>query len=117
MTYQWTQTRTGSPIVELRRYTLHPGRRDELISLFEEALIEPQEAAGARVLGTFRVEGAEQSFLWLRGYADMRTRKAALESFYGGPVWRAHRDAANATMIDSSDVHLLRAIAPARACR
>ena len=113
MNYQWTQTRTGCPIVELRHYTLHPGRRDELISLFERAFIEPQEAAGARVLGTFRVEGAERSFLWLRGFPDMRTRRTALEGFYGGPVWRAHRDAANATMIDSDDVHLLRAIAPA----
>ena len=39
-------------------------------------------------------------------------RKAALEAFYDGPTWQAHRDAANATMIDSDDVHLLRAIAP-----
>ena len=113
MNYQWTETGTHAPIVELRRYTLHPGRRDELISLFEQEFVEPQEALGARVLGTFRVEGAEQSFVWLRGFADMRARKAALEGFYGGDVWRAHRDAANATMIDSDDVHLLRAIAPA----
>ena len=113
MNYQWIETRTGSPIVELRHCTLHPGRRDELIGLFEQELIEPQEAAGARVLGSFRVEGAGQSFLWLRGFPDMRARKAALEGFYCGPVWRAHRDAANATMVDGDDVHLLRAITPA----
>ena len=29
---------TYSPIVELRMYTLHPGRRDELIRLFEREL-------------------------------------------------------------------------------
>lgn len=113
MNYQWTATRTGSPIVELRHYTLHPGRRDELIDLFEREFVEPQEAAGAHVLGTFRVLGEPQSFVWLRGFADMPARRAALESFYGGEIWRAHRDAANATMIDSDDVHLLRAIAPA----
>ena len=113
MNYQWIETGTASPIVELRRYTLHPGRRDELISLFEREFVEPQEALGARVLGSFRVEGAVQSFVWLRGFADMQARRAALEGFYGGDVWRAHRDAANATMIDSDDVHLLRAIAPA----
>ena len=41
-------------IVELRRYTLHPGRRDDLIELFERELIEPQEYAGMRAIGQFR---------------------------------------------------------------
>ena len=30
------------PLVEFRQYTLHPGRRDDLIGLFERELIEPQ---------------------------------------------------------------------------
>jgi hypothetical protein len=38
----------------------------------------------------------------------MAARAEALAAFYGGPVWREHRDAANATMIDSDDVLLLR---------
>ncbi len=33
--------------------------------------------------------------------------------FYGGPVWKAHREAANATMIDSDNVLLLRPASPA----
>src|SRR5262249_43733820 len=33
-------------VVELRQYTLHPGRRDELVSLFERELVHGQEAAG-----------------------------------------------------------------------
>jgi hypothetical protein len=33
-----------------------------------------------------------------------------LRAFYGGPVWAAHRDAANATMIDSDNVFLLRPV-------
>ncbi len=40
-------------VLELRDYKLHPGRRDELIALFERELIEPQEAAGLRVIGSF----------------------------------------------------------------
>src|SRR5439155_5864394 len=39
-------------------------------------------------------------------------RARQLQEFYGGPVWKDHRDAANATMIDSDNVLLLR---PARA--
>jgi hypothetical protein len=35
-----------------------------------------------------------------------------LTSFYGGSVWKAHRDEANATMIDSDNVLLLRLADP-----
>ncbi len=112
MTYQWLNGETDTPIVELRRYRLHPGKREALIDLFEREFVAPQEAVGARVLGTFRDTERSDSFVWLRGFAGMSQRKAALEAFYGGPVWAQHRDEANATMIDSDDVHLLRAINP-----
>jgi quinol monooxygenase YgiN len=97
-----------SPLVELRRYTLHPGRRDALIDLFDREFVETQEAVGMRVIGQFRDLDDPDRFVWLRGFADMATRRAGLEAFYGGPVWQAHRDAANATMVDSDDVFLLR---------
>jgi NIPSNAP len=95
-------------VVELRQYTLHPGRRDELITLFEREFIEPQEALGMHVIGQFRDLDKPDRFVWLRGFRDMASRAAALAAFYGGPVWQAHRNAANATMIDSDNVLLLR---------
>lgn len=99
---------TESPIVELRRYTLHPGQRDTLIELFDREFVETQEAVGMRVIGQFRDLDDANRFLWLRGFASMAGRATGLEAFYGGPVWQAHRDAANATMVDSDDVFLLR---------
>jgi len=102
--------RDTSAVIELRQYTLHPGRRDELIELFEREFIEPQEAAGMRVIGTFRQQGKPDRFVWLRGFRDMSSRATALQSFYGGPVWKANRTAANATMIDSDNVLLLRPV-------
>jgi hypothetical protein len=98
------------PIVELRRYTLHPGRRDVLIDLFDREFVETQEATGAAVIGQFRDLDDPDRFVWLRGFADMPSRAEALGRFYGGPVWKAHRDEANATMIDSDDVLLLRPV-------
>lgn len=98
----------GIGVVELRRYTLHPGGRERLIELFERELIEPQEDVGLEVLGHFRDSDAPDAFVWLRGFADMVARRRGLEAFYGGPVWARHADEANATMIDSDDVLLLR---------
>jgi hypothetical protein len=95
-------------VLELRQYTLHPGRRDELIALFEREFVESQEDLGIRILGSFRDLDDPDRFVWLRGFADMDARPAALSSFYFGPVWQAHRDKANATMVDSDNVLLLR---------
>jgi hypothetical protein len=98
---------TDRGVVELRRYTLHPGRRDELIELFERELVHTQVDAGIDVIGQFRDLDHPDTFTWLRGFPDMEARRRSLAEFYGGPVWARHRDAANATMVDSDDVLLL----------
>ncbi|MFF2074748.1 NIPSNAP family protein [Kitasatospora sp. NPDC058162] len=95
-------------IVELRQYTLHPGARETLIELFEREFVTGQEAVGITLGGRFRDLDDPHRFVWLRAFPDMAARRRALEAFYGGPVWRAHRDVANATMVDSDDVLLLR---------
>jgi len=100
------------PIVELRQYTLHPGQRDVLIDLFDREFIESQEAFGMKVIGQFRDLINPNRFVWLRGFRDMPSRAEALKDFYGGPVWKTHRDAANATMIDSDNVLLLHTATP-----
>lgn len=102
---------TCCPVVELRQYAMKPGRRDDLIALFDARFVESQEQHGMRIVGQFRQTGQPDRFVWLRGFADMAARRAALEGFYGGPVWSAHRAAANDTMEDVSNVLLLR---PAR---
>jgi NIPSNAP len=101
-------SRLCCPVVELRQYTLHPGKRDVLIDLFDREFIEPQEALGIKVIGQFRDLDRSDRFVWLRGFHDMTSRAKALTDFYSGPVWKAHREAANATMIDSDNVLLLR---------
>lgn len=95
------------PILELRQYTLHPGSRDTLIELFEADLVHPQERCGMEIVGTFRDLDDSQRFVWIRAFAGMESRARALGDFYGGPVWRRHRDRANATMLDSDNVLLL----------
>jgi quinol monooxygenase YgiN len=96
------------PIVELRQYTLHPGQRDVLIDLFDREFIESQEALGMRVIGQFRDLDDPNRFVWLRGFHDMPIRAQALAAFYDGPVWKMYRELANSTMVDSSNVLLLR---------
>jgi hypothetical protein len=115
-TMDFTKVKTPEPVccpvVELRQYTLKPGARDTLIELFEREFIESQEQVGMRIIGTFRDLENPDRFVWLRGFQDMESRADQLAQFYGGPIWKAHREAANATMIDSDNVLLLRSALP-----
>ena len=95
-------------VYELRQYTLRPGVRDAFVALFDAELVESQEDAGMLILGQFTDLDRPDVFVWIRGFSDMTCRRAALETFYGGPVWAAHRMIANAMMLDSNDVLLLK---------
>jgi quinol monooxygenase YgiN len=107
------QSTTAQAVIELRQYRMKPGRRDDLIDLFEREFIESQEALGMSLLGQFRDLDAPGHFVWMRGFESMAARKAALEGFYGGPVWQAHREAANAALADNDDVLLLKPLVTA----
>ena len=79
------------PVLELRQYTLHPGKRDALIGLFDREFVETQEAVGMAVVGQFCDLDDPDRFVWFRGFQDMPRRAEALSSFYGGPVWKANQ--------------------------
>lgn len=98
----------AAPVVELREYTLHSGGREKLIEVFDRHLVEPQEEAGMTVIGQFRDPDRPDRFVWLRGFESMEARRQALADFYGGPVWAAHKEEANATMIAFDNVLLLK---------
>jgi hypothetical protein len=84
-------------IFELRRYRLRERARESLIDLFDRDFVETQEA-----------EDDSDAFVWVRSFANMEARTRSLSAFYTGSVWKAHGDVANATMVNSDNVLLLR---------
>jgi quinol monooxygenase YgiN len=97
------------PILELRQYTLVPGQRETLVRLFEKNFIESQEECGMTVVGQFQDRNDPDRFVWIRGFANMEAREKALTQFYfKSAAWQKYRMEANATMIDVSNVLLLR---------
>jgi hypothetical protein len=99
-------------VIELRQYTLHGGQRDTLIDLFEADFLEPLNASGMHVIGTFRDLDDPDRFVWMRGFPGMAARPQALSTFYDGALWKSKRNAANATILDSDNVLLLKPAAP-----
>jgi hypothetical protein len=109
-TESWTFE--SAPVVELRQYALKPGAAGALVEVFEAHFVEGQEAAGMRIGGLFHDRDDPDKFVWMRGFPSMEGRRDALTAFYGGPVWKAQGPAANATMVDTADVLLLRPTHP-----
>lgn len=91
---------------------LHPNSRDTLVRVFDEHFVEGQERYGMRIVGQFRDLADPNRFVWIRGFSDMEARKQALEGFYTGPVWQEHAPLANTTMIDHTNVLLLKPARP-----
>lgn len=106
---------TAFNVVELRRYQMRPGRLDDLVTIFERDFIEGQEVCGMVPIGHYRDLDDADQYVWFRGFADMESRRNALEAFYiRSEAWLQNRDAANATMVDSDNVLLLRPATPER---
>jgi quinol monooxygenase YgiN len=99
-------------VLELRQYKIVPGRRDEMIAVFERWFVESQEAEGMRLVGQFRDLDDPNRFTWIRSFPDMAVREQALNAFYFGPVWQAHRDEANPLLLDNDNVLLLKPLKP-----
>lgn len=98
-------------VVELRQFRTRPQRRDEFIELFERHLLVLHREAGATVIGHFRDLDHPDRFVWLRGFADMATRKTALKAVLSSDSWRVHRDAVRALIVDFDDLLLVRTFA------
>jgi hypothetical protein len=96
------------PVIELRQYKIVPGKRDAMIALFEREFVESQEKLGMRLVGQFRDRDDPSRFTWIRAFPSMEARGKALNDFYFGPVWQAHRGEANPLLDDNDDVLLLR---------
>lgn len=98
---------TCCPIIELRQYTMLPGKRDFLIDLFDRHFIESQEGAGIALPGQFRVLEDPNRFFWLQGFQSMSERLAAFNRFYHGTAWKTYRRQANTAFLDTDNVLLL----------
>lgn len=95
-------------VIELRQYTMVPGRRQDFVDIFDREFVETQEALGIEVIGQFLDLDRPNRYVWMRRFPDMESRRASLEAFYSGPAWEEHKDAANATMTEWHDVLLLK---------
>ncbi len=95
-------------VIELRNYLLKPGKRDSFITFFEANFIESQNSLGGYVIGQYRVKGADDNFLWIRGFNSMDSRSKYLPEFYKSPFWKTRRTRANDLINNNDNVYLIK---------
>ncbi len=95
-------------VLELRNYLLKPGKRDSFITFFESNFIESQNSLGGYVIGQYRVKGADDNFLWIRGFNSMDSRSKYLLEFYKSPFWKARKTRANDLINNNDNVYLIK---------
>jgi hypothetical protein len=99
-------------VIELRRYTIQPGQRENFADYFDAYFPEAFQQLGAIAFGQFFERDKPSMFTWLRGFRDLDARAVVNSAFYYGPVWKEHKQTVNPLMIDSDDVLLLRPLRP-----
>lgn len=94
-------------VLELRRYTLNPGTRDDFAADFDRWYPEAFLQCGMLPVAQFLDRDSPDGFVWARAFRSAAARGLANASFYYGPVWAETRDAMNARIADHTDVLLL----------
>lgn len=95
-------------IIEIRNYLLKPGQRDNYVERFETYLIDTLNVYGNYILGQYKVKGAPDNFVWIRGFENMPARKTAMESFFSSAHWEKHKNIPGDLLVGYTNVHLLK---------
>lgn len=74
-------------LVEIRRYIIVPGRREEFVTWFETEAAPAMTAAGIRVLRSFVSVDDPDVFVYLRGFADEEERDRLTRAFRDSDIW------------------------------
>ena len=72
---------------ELRVYPLRPGKAQEFVKYMDEEIIPYQLSKGMTILGSF-LNDAEDSYVWIRRFADQAEKEALYDAVYNNDYWR-----------------------------
>ena len=87
-------------LIELREYTVLPGKRDEWVKMMEEEIIPFQVQNGIAVLGSFVVEDQPDKYVWIRRFASEEERVKKYEAVYESDHWKTNLLPKVVTLVD-----------------
>lgn len=96
-------------IIEMRTYKTQPGKRAEFLDIFAAKTVPAHQQIGMKILGPFLSVEDPDTFFWMRGFADLESRTALREQFYGGDLWKQDLQHTLFPMLERYDVVIVEA--------
>ena len=94
-------------IVEMRTYTLKPGKRSEFLEIFRTKSMPAHAEIGMRIAGPFPSLEDPDVFFFMRGFPDLASREPMKAKFYEGELWKRELEGVLMPMIEKYDVVLV----------
>ena len=91
-------------VIEMRTYTIKPGKRAEFLEIFRTRSMPAHAAIGMRILGPFLSIEDPDVFFFMRGFPDLASREPMKSQFYDGPLWKNELESVLMPMIERYDV-------------
>ncbi|KZN61885.1 hypothetical protein N473_20300 [Pseudoalteromonas luteoviolacea CPMOR-1] len=87
-------------IIEIRHYTLKPGKREAFIQFFESTNRQALRDAGMLVFGPMRDLENPDKVHWMRAFSSLEEQTRLKKDFYEGPVWNTEVEPIAMSMIE-----------------
>lgn len=94
-------------IVEMRTYRTKPGMRDAFLEIFRTKSVPAHAEIGMKILGPFLSVDDPDTFFFMRGFPDLRSREPMKALFYEGELWKKELEAVLMPMLEKYEVVLV----------
>ena len=94
-------------IIEMRTYKIKPGLRSQFLEIFRAKSIPAHAEIGMKILGPFLSVEDPDTFFFMRGFPDLRSREPMKAKFYEGELWKSELENVLMPMIEKYDVVLV----------
>ena len=90
-------------IIEMRTYKTKPGCRSRFLEIFREKSMPAHAEIGMKILGPFLSVEDPDTFFFMRGFPDLRSREPMKAQFYEGELWKRELESVLMPMLEKYD--------------
>ena len=76
-----------SALFELRTYKILPGKMTEWVEFMEKTIMPYQVSKGMVINGLFKVENDDETFVWIRRFANKEEKERLYKDVYESQQW------------------------------
>jgi hypothetical protein len=94
-------------VIEMRTYKLKPGYRERFLDVFRAKSMPAHAEIGMKILGPLLSIEDEDTFFFMRGFPDLKSREPMKAKFYEGELWKKELENVLLPMIEKYEVMLV----------